>query len=170
MEKYIRPRLMDTTSPLAAKSIEIAHALLHVRERGGPNRGPEVERFLRRVHCGPGDPWCAAFVSDVISEAEQQVGGPGQFMTSASALKLLLLNPGLRLSMPEPGCVFVIDHGNGKGHCGFVVEVLPDGHLVTIEGNTGPGPAAPAEDRDGQGVYMRQDRRVTDCYGFLRIA
>lgn len=155
---------------LAAESIFVARSLLHVREVGGQNRGPDVERVLRRVHCGPGDPWCAAFVTDCIYEAEQQVGGPGQFIGSASALKLLLLNPGLKISRPEPGCVFVMDHGKGKGHCGFVLAVLPDGHLVTIEGNTGPGPAAPAEDRDGQGVYQRRDRRVTDCCGFLRIA
>jgi hypothetical protein len=66
-------------------------------------------------------------------------------------------------------CIFVIDRGEGKGHCGFVLEVLPDGHMVTLEGNTGPGPAAPAEDREGDGVYQRSDRKAADCVGFLRI-
>jgi hypothetical protein len=157
-------------TPLAAKAMEIARSLLGVREVDGSNRGPDVERFLRRVGCRPGDAWCAAFVTDVVYEGEQQVGGPAQFTGSPSALKLLVLNAQLRLRSPEPGCVFVIDHGKGKGHCGFVVEVLPGGLLRTIEGNTGPGPAIPEEDHDGQGGLERTDHHVADCCGFIRVA
>lgn len=157
-------------SLLAEKTIEIARSYLNVREVGGANRGPDVERFLATVHVPPGNSWCAAYVTTCIYEATAVVGGPPQFKGSAGALHLLDVNPNLRLTTPEEPCVFVLDHGQGKGHTGYLVELLPDGHFRSVEGNTGPGQAVPAKDRNGDGVYERTDRKVSDCFGFLRIA
>jgi hypothetical protein len=158
---------------LAEKTIDVARGCVGIREvPPKSNRGPEVDAFLLGVGLDPTAgkyPWCAAFVSHCVREAVLRVGGQPRIRPSAGALRLLEKNPGLRLEQPEGACIFVIDHGQGKGHCGFVVELLPDGHFVSIEGNTGPGPAAPAADRDGDGVYLRRDRRVDDCVGFVRI-
>ena len=41
---------------------------LGVRETA-PNRGPEVEKYLRYVNVSKGNPWCAAFVCWVLGEA-----------------------------------------------------------------------------------------------------
>jgi hypothetical protein len=35
----------------------------------------------------------------------------------------------------KPGHIFIMDHGNGKGHTGIVKSVA-DGYMRTIEGNT----------------------------------
>ncbi len=166
---------------LGERCIEIARDYLGVRENPPKsNRGPDVDRFIRvgggLTPEGNHYAWCASFVSDVVTECytradgvELDFTGPPQFKGSPAALGLLHSNPGLRLKAPTANCVFVMDHGGGKGHTGFVVEVLPGGHLHTIEGNTGPGPAAPEKDREGDGVYERFDRKISDCVGFLRI-
>ena len=167
---------------LQDRCINIALSYLGVRENPPKsNRGPDVDRFIRvgggLTPEGSHYAWCASFVSDVVVEAFTRKDGgfidglgPPQFKGSPAALGLLHKNPGLRIKKPEAGCIFVMDHGAGKGHTGFVVAVMPDGvHLHTIEGNTGPGPAAPAKDREGDGVYERFDRQIVDCCGFLRI-
>ena len=61
--------------------------------------------------------------------------------------------------------MFVIDHGHGLGHVGFVVELDPTDMLVTCEGNTNPGGS-----REGDGVYRRTRRREEINRGYLRIA
>lgn len=160
---------------LAEKTIEIARSCVGVRENPPKsNRGPEIDGFLLAVGLDPSAgswPWCASFISWCVREAALRVGGPPQFRRSASALSLAAKNPGLVMAAPDDvPCIFVIDHHSaGTGHAGFVAELLEDGHLLTIEGNTGPGPAAPAADRDGDGVYERRDRRISDCAAFVRI-
>ena len=60
--------------------------------------------------------------------------------------------------------VFVIDHGGGKGHVGFV-EGAANGRLVTVEGNSNDGGS-----REGTGVF-RLDRRTigTINAGFIGL-
>jgi hypothetical protein len=166
---------------LDERCIQIARGYLGVREHPPKsNRGPDVDRFIRvgggLTPEGNHYAWCASLVSDVVVEAytrrdgvQLDLVGPPQFKGSPAALGLLHNNPGLRLKRPTANCIFIMDHGGGKGHAGFVVDVLENGHLLTIEGNTGPGPAAPAKDREGDGVYQRVDRVAADCCGFLRI-
>lgn len=161
-------------TPLAIATAEIAQGFLGVREHpAGSNRGPEIDGFLTSVGLDPTKgkyAWCAAFVSNCVREAALRVGGPPQFRGGAGALGLLAKNRNLVMEAPEAlPCVFVIDHGGGRGHCGFVLELLDGGRMLTCEGNTGPGPAAPAQDREGDGVYMRRDRQIADCAGFVRI-
>jgi hypothetical protein len=161
-------------SPLAAKVVEIARSCVGVRESpSGSNRGPEVDGFLLAVGLDPNAghySWCAAFVSWCMREAVLRVGGPPQFRASARAMGLVEFNHPLLMRAPadEP-CIFVIDHGSGHGHCGFVTALLPQGRMATIEGNTGPGPAPPEMDRNGDGVYERRDREISDCCAFIRI-
>lgn len=160
---------------LNEKTIEIAIGYSWVREVGGNNRGPEVERFLRTVHCNPGDPWCAAFVCTCIEEAYKLVGlgdglvGPMLFQKSASALGIARVNPNLVIKAPVPGCIGIIDHGKGKGHVFFIVDSSPNGHLYTMEGNTNADPSSPTHDRDGGGCYPRKDRKLSDCCALVRI-
>lgn len=162
-------------STLAEKAIEVATGCLSVRETPPKsNRGPEVDAYLRSVGLDPTAghfPWCAAYVSWCVREAMLSFEGPAQFRFSASALGIAERNPHLVMKAPdETPCIFVVDHGAGKGHCGFVAGLLPDGRLHSFEGNTNAGPSAPEHDRDGDGVYERMDRRPEDCAAFVRIA
>lgn len=140
-------------SPLVERALQIAAREVGVREVGR-NRGPRVEEYQAIAGGLPGDPWCAAFVSACFWWASQELGEPTPFMPTMGAQKLwrrALAHQ--RYVEPEPGRVFVLDHGGGLGHCGFVESIRADSsgvEMVTIEGNT-------ADDggREGDGVYRR---------------
>ena len=151
----VRPAHLDT-----------ALAYVGTVERGGNNRGPRVERFLRSVGLGPGNPWCAAYVSYVLNAAgvrapldgRQRVirsGLASRFITARS----IRASEALRGVKPvPPGAVVVWRRGNGPyGHAGFAVTW--DGASgETVEGNTSSGRAG--SQRDGDGVW-RRERRIT---------
>jgi hypothetical protein len=66
-------------------------------------------------------------------------------------------NPGLI----KPGMIFIISHGKGLGHTGFV-EHVHGGLLHTVEGNTDA-----TKTREGGGVY-RLTRRIGEINrGFI---
>lgn len=160
---------------LAEAAWEYAGTQLHVREIGGNNLGPDVERYQKRVGGKPGEAWCAAFVSTCVFEGVKVAGGPPSFQGGRGALKLLEKNAHLRIKHPRDAkgqpFVGVQDHGKGLGHCFLAVWDETRGiYLVSREGNTGPGPNVPAKDREGNGVYPREDRTISSCAGFLLIA
>jgi hypothetical protein len=154
---------------LAEKTIEIALSQKGATEHPpGSNRGPEVDEYLRCVglDASRGNyPWCAAFVTWCIAEAVKAVGGPPRFRGSASALLLRVLNKPLILPGPAANCVFVMDHGQGKGHTGFVLGIDPHDPtlLHTVEGNTDASGS-----RTG-GQVMVRTRHVADCVCFIFI-
>jgi hypothetical protein len=55
--------------------------------------------------------------------------------------------------------VFVMDHGAGRGHTGYV-EALSDGRLRTIEGNSSNGGS-----REGTGVFALTRRTLGSING-----
>lgn len=100
------------------------------------NSGPRVDEYLASVGLGPGYPWCAAFVYWCAGKARPP-GFINPCPRTASALNLWAeSNPDCRRSAPAPGFVFILNHGHGLGHVGIVEEVLTDGTIVTVEGNT----------------------------------
>ncbi len=146
------------------EALRIAVTQVGVRETSR-NSGPEVDAYLSSVGQPPGRPWCAAFVHWCfdVGAASVNLGNPCPH--TAGALRLWALSPAkAQHEEPEPGDVFVIDHGHGLGHVGFVLAVGPTGHLDTIEGNTAPNGA-----REGDGVYQRTRQRDEINRGFLRL-
>ena len=135
--------------------VKVAGDEVGVREVGGRNRGPRVEEYQLENGGIIGESWCADFVCYVLRRSNGL-----QFRHSRRALGLWEQNPGARRGEPRPGFVFVIDHGGGLGHCGFVTQV-GGGDFDTIEGNTNE-----AGSREGDGVY-RKTRRIAECLGFL---
>jgi len=161
------------------RPVDIALKYEGIREVGGANRGPEVERFLRTVKKPPGLAWCAAFVCTCVLEAYQRnyndAGNVGPIPEktlpiplTAGVMALWALAPVNRRTGPRPGAIFIIDKGLGSsgariGHTGFVVSVEGQ-HILTIEGNT-----SMAGSRDGDGVY-RGKRRLGTILGFLDVS
>jgi len=161
------------------RPVDVALGYEGVREVGGPNRGPEVERFLNVVRKPPGLAWCAAFVCTCVLEAYQrnfnEAGNVGPIAETAlpipltsGVMALWMMTPKRRRTVPTPGAVFIIDKGLSStgariGHTGFVVAVEGQ-HILTIEGNT-----STAGSRDGDGVY-RGKRRIGTILGFLDVA
>lgn len=166
-----------TELPLAARvrpaHLDTALAYVGTVERGGNNRGARVERFLRSVGLGPGNPWCAAYVSYVLDAAgvRAPLDGRRRMIRSGLAARFITArsiraSEALRgVKRVPPGAVVVWRKGNGPfGHAGFAVAW--DGASgETVEGNTSPGRAG--SQRDGDGVWRRQ-RRITPGR-YLRI-
>lgn len=150
-------------SPLVRRALEIARSQVGVREVGGPNHGPQVEEYQKSVGAKPGDSWCAAFCYWAFREAAEQLNIINPCVRTAGALKAdHMAQVGYHTDVPESGCLFFIDHGEGKGHVGFVDEVHDDGTLITCEGNTNGGGS-----RNGDGVYIRVRKRSEINAGYV---
>ena len=170
------PTRTESASPLLATALRIAAAqeASHVREiPRNSNRGPQVDAFLRCAGCPPGNSWCCAFVYWCMNEASKELGrrnpmvrtagcldhwqrasskGANRFTTARALADHALIHPGL---------IFVMDHGAGFGHTGFV-ERVDGGMMTTLEGNTDA-----SKTREGGGVY-RLTRKIADVNkGFI---
>lgn len=164
------PHADVVTKKLADKAIEFAQSQLGVRETGGPNCGPDVEKYLARVGLGKGYSWCMAFVYWSFDEAAKSLqqanplvktGGVLKGWNEANCKKILAKDSKANPSLVKPGQIFIIDHGRGYGHTGIVVEVN-GGFIQTIEGNTNN-----THSREGVGVF-RLTRKIKDINkGFL---
>jgi len=162
---------------LAAAALAVAAAQVGEREApAGSNSGPMVDRYLRSVGCLPGAAWCMAFVSWCFQQAALSLGVPDLFPRTGGCLdgwnRVRRLAPGRIVSSAQaqadparirPGLVFVLDHGGGRGHAGFVRGATGLA-FRTIEGNSNE-----AGGREGVGVFALNRRRVDarDLKGFL---
>jgi hypothetical protein len=158
---------------------QIALSQINVCEQGGPNRGPEVDIYLKAVGLDARKgsyPWCAAFVSWCIIEAvdehvKMQVNKQGPLplpiKISAGVFGIWNLNPTKRLKKPKVGCLYIIDHGLSKdkksrlGHIGFVTEILDDTYFIGLSGNTNA-----AGSREGTTVLPKK-LKISDIFGWV---
>jgi len=126
-------------SEVALRALWHAIGEIGCHEQGGPNRGPEVDLYLRSVGLDPAHasyPWCVAFVHWCFQRAANEAKVVNPFPHTASVFRAWALAKDHRASMPEPGAVMIIDHHDGvHGHMGLVVGSGPN-TLVTVEGNT----------------------------------
>lgn len=168
--------LPGPSSPLMLQALGIAASQVgQMEEPLGSNRGPMVDVYLKSVALplnGPPDSraWCMAFVYWAFEQAAKQLAVPNVAPRTAGCLdhwgRARFVNGAVRiaredaladLSLLKPGQIFICDYGHGLGHTGIVERVLPDGRLVTVEGNTNDGGS-----RTGLGVFRLQRRKVTD--------
>lgn len=162
--------------------VEIALREVGVKEQGGENRGPEIERYQRATSLEPGAwPWCAAFVAWVLlqrlndpypftpfADARRKSGiARDQWRFDSAAARQLevwgrlpgrgdVLLPGYG-ALAHPGDFVTYDFSMGDGladHCGIVVA--DNGKFVTaVEGNTSDPNGPAANERNGGGVYLK---------------
>lgn len=117
--------------------------------------------------------WCAEFVSWTFAHAghplPMNIGGKKGVSGFAYCQfgRDEAYKRGELFSTPKPGDVFFhfVKGDRGPGHTGIVVDVQPDGRVVTIEGN-----ASPKSGRDGGGV-VKQTRSLSYTNGltFWRV-
>jgi hypothetical protein len=165
----------DNVSPskLLTEALKVAKSQTNVRETG-PNRGPEVDEYLKSVGLNPvgnNYSWCAAFVYWCFKKASAtlnktnplyKTAGCINHWDNASCTKLSIAAALKDPSKIKPGFVFIIDHGSGHGHTG-IVESVNSGYLNTIEGNTNPELSS-----NGYGVFRLNRRKIKDITrGFL---
>lgn len=102
--------------------------------------------------------WCAEFVSWTFAMAGHPLPVNFSSVPGASGFAYCqygrdeAYKRGELFDRPRPGDIFFrFKRGDsGPGHTGIVVDVLPDGAIVTIEGNAGAGSR-----RDGGGVVKQ---------------
>lgn len=117
----------------------------------GNNAGPYVTRVLKRTGLSAGNPWCAAWIADVGRIAFDS-RWPLPLTASCWQLGDFAYRKGALAETPEVGDVFLLHYPslNRFAHTGLVTEVLPDGRIRTLEGNTNDGGS-----REGWGVFRR---------------
>jgi hypothetical protein len=180
--------LFDEQSPLIAEApstylrqvVQVACAQLGVRElKGYPNRGKEVDEYLINAGFDPmhgppsGYPWCAAFVYWCFTQAATQLGVTNPLARTGwvftfwdrapKAARVTAEAAADDPSLIKPGSVFIIDHGNQKGHTGLV-RALQGGEILTVEGNT-----SLRGSREGDGVYELRRHIGEVNVGFLQF-
>jgi hypothetical protein len=132
--------------------LRVARSELGVRETGGGSRGNR-QKYSREMDM-PVTEWCAIFVSWCLRKA----GVPKAYAsTRVTLFARYYANVGRFVRTPRPGDLACFDwEGDGRfDHVGIVEKVLPDGRLVTIEGNTNRG-----DDQDGVYRMVRSPRLV----------
>jgi CHAP domain len=103
----------------------------------GSNDSPRIAMYRQATTGAPGPgPWCAYFVSWACRQAGTPVGENGQGSGSVDALyswaqRVGRAEPAGQGYTPKPGDLIVWDE-----HIGIVENVLPDGSIQTIEGNS----------------------------------
>lgn len=136
--------------------LRMARKYLGVIEEGGANRGTAVDKFLESAGAAKGQPWCAAFVYQVVRDAGYKPAV--RYPASCRSWIAWAVEHQALLVKPQPGDLVVFDFdldGAKDDHVGVVEKLIAFGPVVTlatIEGNT-PGTGGR---RDG--VYRR--RRV----------
>jgi peptidoglycan hydrolase-like protein with peptidoglycan-binding domain len=164
------PRPVSTTPPniFFQYVIEFARRENGTREMG-VNAGP-VEKYQRSTGNKPGDPYCMSYVYWCFEQGAKKVGRTNPLVKTAGVIdhwerapdwaKLTSEDVADDIMLIGPGTIFIIDHGNGRGHGGLVLATSSDG-LDTSEGNTNKRGV-----RDGQGVYER-NRRFSEINGYI---
>ena len=168
------PANATAPSPLLAQALKVATSQEGIREKGGPNRGKEVEAYLARLGLDGGHSWCQAFVYWSFDEAAKGLGAVNPVVRTAGVLDHWVRSPietrvYTRAAFDDPrlirpGAIFVIDHGSGKGHSGLVTRVLA-GEIGTVEGNTNARGS-----REGDGVYEKTRTIGSINVGFVDYA
>lgn len=154
--------------PLVAQTLEVAASQVGVRELGR-NRGPVVDEYIRAAGLDPETgsyPWCVAFLQFCVRRAAIDLGMQSPLPRTAGVHKLWQRTlDHYKVQRPSTGAIFLIDHGAGLGHAGFVEEIDGTGALITIEGNTSRDGG-----REGDGVWRRWRKLDEVNLGFIDLS
>lgn len=139
-------------------------------ETDGPNDGPEIREWLLRRGIHSPAAWCAAFVCAMAEDAARELGVTLQLRRSAGALRLIDLNPDLKLDMPEVGCLVAWDHGGGLGHIGIVTGLtLVNGELAAMSAVSGNTNTTGSRDANQVCERLFNYPQAHPIYGYIRI-
>ena len=146
--------------------VERASTYVAIRESNGANRSPVIDGWNRSVGVPYGSPYCAAFVSAVLTEVRCTA------ITTRSARARAFINErrGVVIAVTahtkaRPGDV-VVFRRNGGGHIGIVERIAEDGRVQCVEANTSSGRGG--SQWNGDGVWRRM-RTLYEPWSAFRI-
>jgi hypothetical protein len=120
-------------SPTRAAIVAVANSQVNT----DPDRGNYCNPY------GPCEEWCALFATWVWEHAGVPIPS---YPFTGSIFDWAAANTGVLPSYASPAPGDAVLYGTGPGstatslHVGLVMQVWPDGAIVTIEGDAGPGP------------------------------
>lgn len=129
------------------------------RYRGVSESPPNSNRVMFSEWFGFIGPWCAMFVSYILTH-----GGYPFKMAYVPAIKDWAIREGRWFTdrrKAKPGDLVIYWFTNRPDHVGIFAKLLPDGRVDDIEGNTG------SNNRDGGSVQERY--RNAGIHGFVRM-
>lgn len=146
-----------------------------VREKGGNNKGYEVELFQDTLGGVSSEAWCMSFVQSCIAFAEYVTGIKSPVAGSEHCMTVWNKTPVAQRvnSIPLKGAIVIWRHGTStSGHTG-VVESCDGKTFTAYEGNTEGGfSQSGAVVRDGGGCYhTKRDFKATGSMkvvGFIK--
>jgi len=138
---------------VAAAAAEVGQA----EQPPGSNDSPRIATYRQATLGSAVGPWCAYFASWAARQAGTPLGDHGEGFGSVDALSAWAQRTGRALPnglgvVPRPGDLIVFDE-----HVGIVEQVLPDGRVQTIEGNS--------SDRVSRNVHG-----AGDALGYVRMS
>lgn len=148
---------------LREKALEIAVTQIGQEEKPrGSNWGEPVKTYLASVGINFPASWCMAFMVWCFTKAATDLNVPNSAKKTGGVLDAWnKAKAKYGITNPQPGDVFIQDHGHGLGHTGIVESVAGD-TLHTIEGNTNIDGS-----REGFAVE-RKTRNKNSIIGYLR--
>lgn len=153
---------VNEINPLCKAALQFAKTQLGIKEVP-KNRGPHVRAYLGSVGLNEGYPWCAAFVYFCFSTVAYTLKKINPLIKTGGVLNHWNLTKGIKVMMPRAGDIFIMDHGAGLGHTGFVNTVdVAKKTFTTCEGNSDSGGS-----RTG-GMVCSNTRLISSCKGFIR--
>ena len=147
----------------------------HEMPNWGRFRGLRVDEYQRTVGLPlppnpqlQGWPWCASAVYTCFHEAAGPLNVPNPCPRTGGAIKMWGSSPpACYFREPQPGAVFVLDHGDGHGHVGFVEAVNADGTITTVEPDTTNHDLSTTGDAWGRKTWNPADGRRGQLVGYL---
>ena len=125
----------------------------------GPDKTKGVPMYLHSVGIDFPASWCMSFVYWCVREVMpvNPLVKTGGVLRQWNEIK-----PEYKHKTPLAGDIFIMDHGHGLGHTGFI-ESVEGVNIHTIEGNTND-----TGSREGYEV-CRRVRKISSCKGFIRL-
>jgi len=161
IEKEVQTPIMT----LAERALRVAvYQLGNCEVPKGSNWGPAVEKYLKSVGINSPSPWCMGFVYWCVNEACKEMDLNNPLKKTGGVMLQWVGSKHLRVDKPMRGDIFIMDFGGGKGHTGFVTNVVGD-RINTVEGNSNDEGS-----REGFEVCRKPGgRAISSCKGFLRL-
>ena len=130
------------SSSLGVAALKVAQTQLGVHE-AGTNTGKEVDEYLAAAKVGPGNPWCASFVTWALEKAGHKMDGTGWAAVQTWVRNAEAGNNDLKVISAEearPGDIVTYDWGHDSdfgadGHIGFLASDVQGGKFTALEGN-----------------------------------
>ena len=130
------------SSSLGTAALKVAQTQLGVQE-AGTNTGKEVDEYLAAADVGPGNPWCASFVTWALEKAGHKMDGTGWAAVQTWVRNAEQGKNDLKVISAEearPGDIVTYDWGHDEdfgadGHIGFLASKVEGGKFTALEGN-----------------------------------